>query len=537
MSTITKMGGKRIEANSHDYFVERPSLNPFTKLSSIFSKNLRLILRSRISSLIFILGPLLIIALLALAFNTSTLFDLNIAAYSSDYSQLSEDILTNLTDNQYNVIKFNSEDECVNAVKTKNFQVCVIFPPHMLLDNSANNIIRIYVDNSRLNIANLISSQISTKLSVESSSLSTNAVSQILSILDETNKQSAENANKIDTLLQSNTEIGTSVQDLNTKLNALDFSHDDADKTAITSEIKSIEKANNITLSTLNGLIKSLEENYEGKLDAAKISIIELPTTDVTDKVTENQNSLNEIKSSVQTVQTSIGTVKITNVANIVAPIKTRIEPISSSNSYLLYILPTILVLLIMLVGILMSSTMIIAEKESKAYFRNFITPTHDSLFFIGELLSNLFIIAIQTGIILLVLSYFIVPMVSLNALFSAGIALLLIATLFISMGMLFGYLFNTKQTVSLAGISAAVIMLFFSNTILPLETLSTAVRDLLWYNPFILGETALKNILLFNSSIQETALPLYFIALWTIVLIVLAVLARKLSKNYTNRA
>ena len=57
-------------------FVERPPLNPGYKLLTIIRKNIQLLIRARVSALIFILGPLLITALAALAFNTSTLFDL-----------------------------------------------------------------------------------------------------------------------------------------------------------------------------------------------------------------------------------------------------------------------------------------------------------------------------------------------------------------------------------------------------------------------------------------------------------------------------
>ena len=159
MALFKKLTGKieaKTESVKTDVFIERPSINPIFKLFYTITKNLKLLIRSKVSALVFIFGPLLIITLVALAFNTSTLFDLNIATHSSSYSTLSDSIIANLSDSQYNVLKMESEQECIDAVKSNDFEVCVIFPPDMVLDNSGNNIVKIYVDNSRLNIANLI---------------------------------------------------------------------------------------------------------------------------------------------------------------------------------------------------------------------------------------------------------------------------------------------------------------------------------------------------------------------------------------------
>jgi ABC-type polysaccharide/polyol phosphate export permease len=100
---------------------------------------------------------------------------------------------------------------------------------------------------------------------------------------------------------------------------------------------------------------------------------------------------------------------------------------------------------------------------------------------------------------------------------------------------MLFGYLFNTKQTVTLATISAAMIMLFFSNTILPLETLSSYTRNIVQYNPFIIGETMLKKVLLFGSSYTGIAEPVYLLLGFSFSVLIGAILARSLSKKYLN--
>src|SRR3989344_683997 len=507
------------QQTSPDLFVERAPINPFIKLFYAVTKNIKLLIRSKVSALIFIFGPLLIITLVALAFNTSTLFDLNIAAYSESYSTLSDSIIINLSDSQYNILKMDSELECIDAVKSSDFQVCVIFPANMVLDNSANNMVKIYVDNSRLNVANLIASQNST------------------------NTKTIQTQANIESIITNNGEAQTGATTLASDLAAIDFTHASLDTTTLDTTINSLKSSYNIStadITNLNSLIDSLETSYTSlgaKLDASKASVSTATTSasGLNAKLNTEKTNLEAASTNLQEISDKIKSIKITNVASIVSPVKTSIEPISSLNSYLLYILPTILVLLIMLVALLMSSASIITEKESRAYFRNFITPTNEFLFMAGEFMSNFIILAFQITILLAVIYYFFSSTLSIQTFFLAGFALLVLGSFFILLGMLFGYLFNTKQTVTLAAISAAMIMLFFSNTILPLETLSLYTRNIVQFNPFIIGETMLKKILLFNSSIGSIAEPIYTLIIYSGVLLVAAIIARVISKRYLN--
>ncbi len=551
---IKKMAGKKEEALKQapvcppapartDIFVERPAINPLLKLFYITSKNLKLLIRSKISALIFIFGPLLIITLVALAFNTSNLFDLNIAAYSPSYSPLSDSIITNLSDNQYNVLKMSSELECIDAIKTSDFQVCVVFPADMLLDNTANNIVKIYVDNSRINIANLIASEISTKVSIEASALSSGLVTEILTVLDTSNTGVVQTQAEIDAVVADYSGVKSRVKSLSTDLDAIDFSYSSLDTSSLDSELSSLKSNYNITdsdISSISNLVDSLESDYNSlssTLDTNKASVaaVSSSTPSISSELDSQKGELEKTSDSLGTISEDINAIQITNVASIVSPIKTDIEPISSVNSYLLYILPTILVLLIMFVALLMSSTSIIGEKESRAYFRNFITPTHDLLFMAGEFFSNFIILTFQISILLAVLYYFFNTTLSQQIFLSTGLVLVVIGSFFIVLGMLFGYLFNTKQTVTLATISAAMIMLFFSNTILPLETLSRYTRNIVQYNPFILGETMLKKVLLFGTNLQGITEPLYLLLGFTFAVLIGAILARYFSKKYLS--
>ena len=111
-------------------------------------------------------------------------------------------------------------------------------------------------------------------------------------------------------------------------------------------------------------------------------------------------------------------------------------------------------------------------------------------------------------------------------------IIILLTGSVFILLGMLIGYLFKSGETANLAVISLACILLFFSNTILPLETLPSAIRSIAGYNPFILGVDALKEILLFKAPLANVALQFYTLLIYAVVLIILIFLVREASKR-----
>ena len=72
------------------------------------------------------------------------------------------------------------------------------------------------------------------------------------------------------------------------------------------------------------------------------------------------------------------------------APIKTNIEPIVAEKTHLSNMFPTLVILIIMFIGLLLASTLVVREKTSASYFRNFITPTSDGMFMFGDYLTNM---------------------------------------------------------------------------------------------------------------------------------------------------
>ena len=115
-------------------------------------------------------------------------------------------------------------------------------------------------------------------------------------------------------------------------------------------------------------------------------------------------------------------------------------------------------------------------------------------------------------------------------------IVLLLVATVFILIGMFLGFIFNSEETANLGAISIGSILLFFSNAILPIETLPVGIRDIAKFSPFVLSVSVLKRIMLFGSnftsSFSSISIEIYMLLCFIVIFFVLAFLAREITKS-----
>jgi len=85
---------------------------------------------------------------------------------------------------------------------------------------------------------------------------------------------------------------------------------------------------------------------------------------------------------------------------------------------------------------------------------------------------------------------------------------------MFILLGIVVGYFTHSQETANVASLFIVFGLLFFSNTILPLEALPTYLKNIMLYNPFVVSEFALKKVIVFDfvlDKIKEQLLRLVF--------------------------
>jgi len=562
---------------------------------SIIKKNFKLLIRSKASAFIVLIGPLLIILLVGLAFSGKTSYELSVGYYAPDYNNLTNAFIDGLKQSKYYVQEFKDEQTCVHKIEQGIIHTCIIFPKNFQISNEKTNELRFLVDYSRMNLVYKIINSVSETLEIESKELSYSLTQLLLSkinnTIDDINADLillSELNPKINLLMldlqkaKSNTEAmkletrdvrlsGTnkSVILLNKTILSLeeqgfelinktqeyleilveDYEHWGENRSE--EKIQDFEKLKNKTITLYNETHLRIQETLDA-IEKTSSSISQLESDlnmskqlnkKTQERIESAKNNLADIQSSVSELRIALerskhnlAGISVTSAETIVSPVNTRIEPVVSETSKQVFMFPFILVLVIMFVALLLSSTLILFEKNSKAFFRNSITPTTHSLFIITTFITSFTVIILQTFIILWLANYFLHIPLFKNVL-STLLIILVTTTFFIILGMIIGYLFSTQEGAIMASIVIGAVLMFLSNLVIPLETLAPGLSGIVKYNPYVLASELLRKSLLFRISFQEVLTPILILfgaalIIFLVMILLHALLSRKRIKK-----
>jgi len=464
--------------------------------------------------------------------------------------------------------------------------LCIIFPDDFRLDNNKTNELQFYVDQSRANFVYSVIDTVSSKVDITTSQLSYQMTNDLITVIDNTKKSNIEQLDRISKVKTDIAAITTQLNNVQSNLNKLDLTATNVDVGPIrtlsskiqssTSDLKSAandlltngqtvysdasawanqttrnsfkaqldqsqgEIANATNISDANmGNLSSILDTLSTNVDTLnqKLSDARTATGDSSTAVADNIKALSEVKTSVddlkaliETNNAQINALKVTNAQSIVNPIKTTIKPVSSKSGNLSFIFPYFIILIIVFIGIMLSSNLIIMEKTSKAYFRNFTTPTKDLTFVMSIFLTSFVVVLLQLVFILALAYYFLNTSLFGNLALTAVLILAAIS-IFTLIGMVIGYMFNSQEAVTMAGISVGSVLLFLSNLILPLESMSPVIQQIARYNPYVICSELLKKLTIFGSTLKSVYVDFIILAVYLIVLFALVMLVEKASK------
>jgi ABC-type multidrug transport system permease subunit len=227
----------------------------------------------------------------------------------------------------------------------------------------------------------------------------------------------------------------------------------------------------------------------------------------------------------------SLNVFEINNAESIIAPFDFKLESINPVDEKREYLIPTIISLIALFGGILISSTLVLKNKKTRAYFRNFVTPTRDITFVFATYLTSLIILLMQFLLVFLGL-YFVFDMNFFASSFSILAILVLGCSTFIFIGMFLGYVFKSEETIVFSSVLFASILMFFSNIILPLENISSNLFRIVSFNPLVLVENALKKIYLFGLDFGSILVELTVLGLFLVFFGVLTYFMRRMNKK-----
>ncbi len=540
------------------------------KLLKIIYKNLKLLMRSKSSLFTTLIGPLVIVALIGVAFSNISSYSINIGIYSNEYTPGVNSFIEGLDNGEYKILKYPMKDVCLNEIKKGTIHTCIFFPDNFEVGNDAANTLELFVDETNVNVVSMVKQTISDQINSQTSDLTTDLTGDVLDRIGNVQDSSASQAKLISEMIDYVGELTDDLADINSDLKKVnvDFDKNDLSLNEVLSSISKIEKNLeninetavdviddfNASTSDKNNRLEDLEEEsveyneslykLNTELDKIILEIIDLDKkfesssdkkSDVysalSEKIPELESYQSELKSLLNIVNgvlSDVDEVDTSNVAGIVEPVKMEIKPVTAKKDPIHYILPSLIIIAIMFVSMLLSGTLVILEKKSSAFFRNFVTPTSRFMFSLGIFFTTLMIVAIQM-VFVLAGSFWLFG-ANVFASFETVIVLLLLSiAIYTLVGMLIGFFFTTQEMVSLGCIAFGSVFILLSNTILPLEKMPSWFVKFSASNPFILSETLLRKAMLFDGTLVSLVSEIFILIGIVMILLVLLYFVEKI--------
>ncbi len=490
-------------------------------LASIIGKNLRVISRSKVSTSLVLLAPILIVFLVGTAFSSDSLHNLKLGVYSSGYTELTDSLITDLESKQFVSQRMDSPEACMDAVKDAIIHVCVIFPPNLSVVGGEEAII-IYADNSRINLAYTITNEINSQISARGSEIGVVMAQALLDAIQDMKTALPTHRSSIDSVSNGLRSINTKSKSVSTDIEALG--------SAITKLDKAITTLNAMNTSSSVTSLKSDITAIKTQLTSLRSEAgSEVTFIDATSETTGGQ--LDSVSRQLDELTASLLTLRADSAEEIVLPIRTEIRPLTNDSTSWKYLFPTLVALITLLSSIVLSSSMVFAERKARSHFRNFMTPTADVSFVMGTYLTCLLVIGAQLGVLFAGTVY--LTSISVSSIIGPiALILFLTASCFIFLGMFIGYIFKSDESTVLASISISSLLIFFSNTILPTEIISGWLRYLALYNPFFVADALLRKAILFNSPWSALLQQLLVLGAAVVILFIATLVGRKMTKR-----
>ncbi len=495
------------------------------KLITLIAKNFKLLLRSKTSALIILLGPLFLILLLSVAFNTANIYGIRVGVYAETYSPLAESLVAGIQKQQYTVTKTDSQDQCITSIKQGVYHLCVFFPRD--LQPGHDDDIELHVDTSKTTLAYVLTDVLNKEIGAKSKEISTELAQNVVNTLAVADQGLRDKDQLLTTLTTDVPAIRERLDALKAKLLALDVSASDVSFGALEGSIVSVSNEST-TQSALDRLKRDVDSLSQKLLtaDSTKVSVIK-DLAQLSALLASDLEYVRALRSSLQEIGQDLSDAQSTDPSRIASPLTTTIHPVTSGGTYLNYFFPTLIVMIIMFASIFLSSTLIIRERMSSVNFKNFITPTSDFLFTCAAFFTNLFVVFVQLAVLFGVALFFFTDQL-VPVLGPVFLVLLLTSTVFVLLGILIGHVFKSEETSLLASLTLGVLFLFFSSAIFPIEALPPAIKMVASGNPFYLSQTLLNKLLLFHVPLSSLWFSLLFLAGYSAFLFLLIALSQK---------
>lgn len=560
----------------------------------LIKKNLTLLLRAKASALVVVFAPLLIILVLGVSYNTSSPYNLNIGIVppaSPENSALQEEVqafMGTLQQEGFKTVTYerNAEEQgvkdCLQDLSLGAVHTCIKVPASFAVEGNTPKEVLFYVDPSRVQLVWMIQETLNKKFDFKAQEISLELSQELLSTLSSSKAAVGEKKSQLQAAKDQTSSASSSISSAQNSLGGLDFAVSEtiydslilenlsadatsagenialakgtiestnlssSEKAKITSDLEDAQNKVKGVAAALksDGSLSVLVGGMEVDLAAARSKLHSLTETvqNSNSQLGSSSTTLQEAVTAMDAIIQGLGEVqgklesqRVTDPATLAAPIITKVQKVGQEGTYLNSVFPALLVLVVMFTSLLLGTTLVMMEKNSPAFVRNFFLPLRKITFITATFLTNSIVMIIQLVIILGVSLFFLEDLAShLPVIF---LVLLVASTVFTFLGMGIGYLFISEETGVLASISLGSLLLFVSGVILPLESIPSLLRQIMFFNPYVIAEKVLREILIFKTGFSFLLVDLGILLAYSIVLfLVLLVGDAYLQYRYTHR-
>ncbi len=261
-------------------------------------------------------------------------------------------------------------------------------------------------------------------------------------------------------------------------------------------------------ISNINGNISNIEasisalENVKNQSAGVSAQMDKLAA--------DMSNSTGGLVKKIDMTKGLLGEVISRSPSTVAAPIKLESGVVFKDRSYLDFLMPGIISIVLMFISFLLASITIVQERSKKTLIRTLLTPISLEGFIL-EKTAALILIALLQGIIMIVVAYLlygiVIPADQLGGLF---LVILVYSAAFIGIGMALATFAESENTAMLLSLVLSIPMLFLSGVFFPFETMPELMVKLGNALPITMGIKALNSVLIYQQGVQvEYLLPL----------------------------
>lgn len=245
-----------------------------------------------------------------------------------------------------------------------------------------------------------------------------------------------------------------------------------------------------------------------------------------------SSESLRTFSESIDQAAADIAQFNMSQTESLLNPILTTEKPLLQSTPQIVLLYPIVIPIITIFVCILFANIIVINEIYDSARMRSFILPVKEYVFLLGFFTTNLVVTMCQICIIF-VISEFQLGVPIFQNFWSIFIVTLILASIFVMIGMLIAYATKTKEISVLASTFLTLGLFFFSDLFFPVEMMAPWISVLVRLNPLVLGEEIFRRVIFYNIPLWESWIQMLCLCGYLLIT-TLAVYVILKNKRYT---